>query len=161
MRRWGLVVAASVVTCLASGSLEAQALSAHQLGFRGPAFFAVRVRDVEVSAQWYQRVLGLELINPIDAPNGSYAIRILSGGGLTVELIEQAGSEPVPSRHEGHFKAGLYVTDIESFHRHLLASGADADEQIVVDQVVGVRTFVFRDHEGNLIQALEACEEVC
>jgi predicted enzyme related to lactoylglutathione lyase len=149
----GVLVALGVSA--AQGHAQTPAPSTSELGIRGPAFFAVQVRDIERASSWYQVVFDLEVVRRLEAEDGAYAIRILSGSELTVELIEEHRSEAPPQRHFGHFKAGLYVVDIEAFHQRLLASGVDVDARIFVDPALGVRSFVFRDMEGNRIQALQ------
>lgn len=142
------------------GQAQTQTLHSRDIGILGPAFFAVQVRDVERASSWYQGVFDLEVASQLDAEDGAYAIRILSSQGLTVELIEERRSETPPERHFGHFKAGLYVVDIEAFQERLVAAGVDVDERVVVDPALGVRSFVFRDVEGNRIQALQSLRNV-
>jgi len=122
---------------------------------RDPVFFAVQVRDVEVAAAWYADVFGMRLVKRLDAEDGRYAIRILSGGPLTVELLHETRAEEPPARSYGLFKAGLQVKDIDRFHERLVARGVDADDRVVADSALGVRTFVFRDAEGNRLQAFQ------
>ncbi|MDP2481650.1 MAG: VOC family protein [Candidatus Palauibacterales bacterium] len=126
---------------------------ADTVNLREFAFFAVRVEDVEAAAAWYRDVFDLDLANRLDAEDGRYAVRILSGGGLAVELIEQPDAGRAPDPHLGLFKAGIRVADIESFHQRLLALGVNADPKPIEDSTLNVRTFVFRDPEGNRIQA--------
>jgi catechol 2,3-dioxygenase-like lactoylglutathione lyase family enzyme len=122
---------------------------------RSPAFFAVQVRDVEGATAWYSDVFDMGVVKSLDAEDGRYSIRILSGGLLTVELIHETRAEESPARSRGLFKAGIYVEDIDAFHEKLLARGVDADERIFADSALGVRSFVFQDLEGNRLQAFE------
>ncbi|MFT5515892.1 MAG: catechol-2,3-dioxygenase [Rhodothermales bacterium] len=100
-------------------------------------------------------MFGVEEVNHIDAEDGRYAIRILTGGGLRVELIRARGTERPSDRHLGLFKTGLFVSDIEAFHAVLEERTVDVDAQIFVDEALNARSFVFRDLEGNRIQAFQ------
>jgi catechol 2,3-dioxygenase-like lactoylglutathione lyase family enzyme len=127
----------------------------------GPAFFALQVRDVDTMAVWYREVFGLREANRLEAEDGRYSIRILTGGVMTVELVHERRSVPAPGRHFGLFKAGIHVSDIARFHSRLARLGVDVDADIIVDAALEVRTFVFRDPEGNRLQAFEACGGAC
>ena len=121
----------------------------------GPAFFAMRVADFEAASAWYREVLDLDVANELDAEDGGYSIQILSGPGLMVELIEQRDVPPASDPHLGLFKAGIHVADLDGLHQRLLALGVDADQEVFADSALSIRTFVFRDPEGNRIQAFE------
>ena len=131
------------------------------LQFSSPSFFAVRVNDIDAASSWYQLTLGLDEVNRIEAEDGRYSIRILSGGGLDVELIQERGTERPADRHLGHFKAGLFVADIDTFRESLSGLGVDTDAQTFVDDILNARSFVFRDSEGNRIQAFQKCDGPC
>ena len=152
---WVLVLSASPVGCqTADSSIQESLLSA-------PSFVAIRVQDVDAASTWYRGVFQLAEVNRIDAEDGRYSIRLLSGGGLSVELIQERGVERPPAPHLGHFKAGLYVSEIESFHRQLLERDVDVDADIFFDEVLNARSFVFRDNEGNRLQVFQRCGEGC
>ena len=140
-----------------TGVAAAQSALDSDVAFRDPTFFAVRVDDAEAASAWYREVLDLELVSRLEAEDGSYNIHILSGGELVVELIEQPGTEAVPGRHLGHFKAGVYATDAGAVHQSLLARAVDADAEMFTDPQLGVSSFVFRDLEGNRIQVFQKC----
>jgi hypothetical protein len=53
------------------------------------------------------------------------------------------------------------VADIEAFRRRLDGLGVDQDAQIFVDEALHVRSFVFRDLEGNRVQVFQRCGEAC
>lgn len=127
----------------------------------GPAFMAIRVADADRAARWYATTLGLEEVNRVDAEDERYRIRILSGHGLGVELIQERGAEPASTVGLGHFKAGMYVVDLDAFHRFLRGIGVDVDPEIFVDTALAARSFVFRDLEGNRIQAFQRCDGAC
>jgi len=149
----------SLVLSTFSGGQEGQPVAA--LTLAGPSFIAVRVADVDAAAAWYREVLGVHEINRIDDVNGGYSIRILSGGGLSVELIEESGVEPPAEPHLGLFKAGLYVLDLDALHAHLIERGVDADARSFTDEALRARSFLFRDLEGNRIQVFEPCNGAC
>jgi hypothetical protein len=53
------------------------------------------------------------------------------------------------------------VSGIDGFHAHVVSFGGDADPIIGTDEVLGMRTFVLRDSDGNRLQAFERCGEGC
>ena len=127
----------------------------------GPSFLAVRVSDVAAASSWYQAVFGLAEVNRINAEDGRYFIRILSGGGLSVELIEERDVEQPADRHLGLFKAGIYVANIDAFHSRLEALGVDQDGRIFLDEALNARSFTFRDSDGNRLQVFQNCAARC
>lgn len=144
-----------LVGVLLPGAVSAQVPTAPEPGFqvvRG-TFLALRVSDLPGVADWYAAAFGLAEVNRIEAEDGRYAVRILRGRGLTVELIRQrdvAASESTPL---GLFKAGFHVDDLDALRRRLEALEADMDASTFFDESLGVRSFVFRDPEGNRLQA--------
>lgn len=123
------------------------------------AFLAVRVADVERAAAWYARVFDLGEVNRLVSEG--YAIRLLRGGGLAVELIQQVGAVAPPARHLGLFKVGLFVEGIDRFHAEMLRRGVDVDAVPFDDEALGVRSFVMRDLDGNRLQLFERCGDGC
>lgn len=129
-----------------------------------PTFVAIRVRDVGAMDDWYSRTFGLDRRKTLDGEGGAFSIRILGNETLTVELIEQNGTEDAPDRHIGLFKIGFYVDDATQSLAQLRALGAvapDQDVTVFVDEPLGVRTFVVRDPEGNRLQFFERCGDAC
>jgi len=127
----------------------------------GPAFGAIQVADVEAASAWYQRVLALEELNRMDAADGRFSIRMLSRGDVSLELIQERGVERAAGRQLGLFKMGLFVTDIDAAHRDLAGLEVDQDSRIFLDEVLHVRSFVFRDQDGNRIQLFQKCHDGC
>jgi catechol 2,3-dioxygenase-like lactoylglutathione lyase family enzyme len=131
------------------------------IGLTGDSFVAIRVADVEAAARWYHQALGLEEVKRIEGDDRAYSIRILSGNVLSVELIQQRDVTDPTDPHLGLFKVGFYVADVEAYHERLAGLGVDVDPQVFVDDVLGVRSFVFRDPEGNRLQAFQTCGASC
>ena len=163
-----LVLACAVSVLAVSTATSAQAPPAAQeeatITVTEPVFVALRVRDVEAATDWYQRVFGLDVKKTLDGEDNAFSIRIVGNDTVTVELIEQRGTEEPPGRHHGLFKAGFYVDDAARALERLRASGAVApDEQVTVfvDEPLAVRTFVIQDPDGNRLQFFERCDDIC
>ena len=141
----------------------AQGAGGQELPFRveTPAFFAVQVEDVDDTGPWYSRLFLLPELASIDTEDGRYRIRILSGNGLTIEVIERRDSRAPDPDHRGLFKTGVFVDDIEAAHAWVGQQGAQPDVRIVADSLLLARTFVLRDPEGNRIQFFERCDGRC
>jgi len=137
--------------------------------FTSPSFVAVSVSDLEASVEWYGRILGLEVVRSLDLPDASVRARLLRGGDVIVELI--AHDDPIavdpdlagepPFRFLGLLKSGLFVDDLEAFHAWLVSEDVDADGTIGHDEALGHATFIFRDPDGNILQAFAPCGETC
>ena len=134
-----------------------------------PAFVAISVADLETSASWYADLFGLEVERELEAPDGSVRVQVLRGQNIIVELIAHREPLGIPEEHAeepafrftGLFKSGLFVEAIDAMHRDVLSRGGDVDARIGVDEALGMRMFVFRDPEGNRLQAFEPCGEQC
>ncbi len=152
--------ATAVLAALATSPADAAAQSP-DFEVVGSTFVAIQTADVETAAAWYESVLGLTEVKRLEAEDGRYFIRLLSNGGLQVELIELRGLPAPPARHLGLFKAGFYVDDIDAAHRWLHDRDVDMDAGIFVDDALRARSFVFRDLEGNRLQVFQACPAEC
>jgi catechol 2,3-dioxygenase-like lactoylglutathione lyase family enzyme len=128
-----------------------------------PSFVALSVSDLDRSVAWYRHVLGLNVVREVEAGDGSARVRLLRESDVVVELIGHQNPIDVdPSvadqpgfRFLGLFKSGFFVRGIDAFHVHLRSLEIDADATIGTDEVLGMRTFVFRDPDGNRLQVFE------
>lgn len=147
---------------LASGA-HAQEPAETERRFRvlGPSFVAIVVRDDSAAAQWYRRVLGVTQTRHLTADDGRYSIRLLTGQGITLELLRLRDALGPPDPHLGLFKAGFYVDDVEAAWRWLRTQGVDTDRAIFTDEALNARSFVFRDPEGNRLQVFQRCTPSC
>lgn len=127
----------------------------------GDAFVAIVTEDVDAAARWYASALELTEVKRVEADDGAYSIRIMTRGGLTVELLSLPGTQAPPERHLGLFKSGFYVSDIDAAHESLRTRQVDVDERVFTDEPLSVRTFVFRDPDGNRLQVFERCRGPC
>jgi len=128
----------------------------------GESFVAIQVQDDSASADWYQTVFGLNLVNRLQADDGRYSIRILTRRGLTIELIRMRDvTASNGDAHLGLFKAGFYVNDIDRVFQWLQHYNVNIDGTIVTDSALEVRTFVFRDPDGNRWQVFQRCGRTC
>ena len=119
------------------------------------SFFAISVPDLQASSQWYRDKLGLRSIMSIPKQPGAVGLDVLQGNGLTVEIQQHDGADPVtrgaPSDRQGIFKVGVFVKDFDATLAQLRARGvnifmgpfrnADQPPQVIV-----------RDTSGTLIQ---------
>ncbi len=135
----------------------------------GHGFFAVSVRDLDATGAWYARALHLTVAREFRSPDGTVALAVLQRPGLTVELVAHRASIGVDSLAnvsrgyliQGLFKAGFFVHGIDELFNELRALGVQTDEQVIVDEEMSLRFFVFRDPEDNRLQAFERCDGEC
>lgn len=135
----------------------------------GPSFFAVAVGDIAAAEAWYRHVLGLETVRSVQSRDGRGRAVVMRHDDLVVELVHFEGSRSPrtdaavehPFQIEGLVKAGMFVADVAQWHAYLLESDVEADPQVMSDEALGMRTFVFRDPEGNRIQVFQRCAGPC
>lgn len=146
-----LVTAAFIVP-----RLEAQDTAVFQA--RG-AFLAISVPNADSSRAWYMSKLGMREIFR-SGQNGVRVI-VLSGGGLTVEILEKAGSMPLRTAAptitdqtlvHGPFKAGVYVENFDLTIQRLRQRGVPIYLGPFPPANGLPANALIRDNYGNLIQ---------
>ena len=94
----------------------------------------------------------------------------MMAGDLIIELIAYegsigAGDALAEGQHRfalrGIVKIGLFVSDADSVHRLLSATGVDIDDSVGMDEHIAAKTFVFRDPDGNRLQIFQRCQGQC
>jgi catechol 2,3-dioxygenase-like lactoylglutathione lyase family enzyme len=120
------------------------------------AFVAIVVADLDASVHWYESNLGLHLVKHGKSPRVPAETVVLGGHNLFIELIHHDG-RPLPRiDNEASvprlIKAGVIVEqkDFDTVATYLQKRGVEAG--IFEDKEMGVRSFMFRDNDGNLIQ---------
>ena len=142
-----------ILSLAASGLLFcAAAADAQPVG----SYFALIVNDIDVSMEWYEEVLGLEVGTRM-TESGRYDIANLQKPGIFVELLElaEAGARP-QGRVEGPFKVGLLVNDVSEFVEGLPDS--IATPEVIDDPANSLRFVQLRDPDGNIVQVMEVVD---
>ena len=117
------------------------------------SYFAVVVRDIEISSDWYEQVLGLVEQSRLTEEN-RYDIVNLAGRGLAVELLALADAvDRPPGRLEGPFKLGFLVDNIRLFVADLPDS--ISAPEIIFDETNGLLLIQLRDPDENIIQVMQ------
>jgi catechol 2,3-dioxygenase-like lactoylglutathione lyase family enzyme len=120
------------------------------------AFVAIVVTDLDASVRWYELNLGLHLVKRGKSPRVPAETVVLGGHSLFIELIHHDGKQLPRVDNEASvprlLKAGVIVgqKDFDAVAKYLRKRGVEAG--IFEDKEMGVRMFLFRDNEGNLIQ---------
>lgn len=122
------------------------------------AFFALSVADLQASTNWYRETFDLKLIMSVPPGNGP-AVSILSGDGLTVELIQHpaATARPESIRKEpvlqhGFTKAGFFVSNFDQTVADLRARKVDIAYGPFPANGSNPPNLIVRDNAGNLLQ---------
>ena len=127
----------------------------------------ISVGDLEVMAQWYCRALDMRRTGTFSVPElqlrGTF---VLGQGGLTLELLERAGSTPgswasaqptaLLTRGYGHIC--MRVSDVDQMHSRLLTAGAAERMSPRPAPEPGVRMSFVADPEGNFIELIDRKE---
>jgi catechol 2,3-dioxygenase-like lactoylglutathione lyase family enzyme len=120
------------------------------------AFVAIVVTDLGASVHWYESNLGLHFLKRGKSPRVPAESVVLGGHNLIVELIHHEGKALPRIDNEASvprlLKAGVIVSqkDFDSVATSLQKRGIEAG--IFEDKEMGMRSFLFKDNEGNLIQ---------
>ena len=115
--------------------------------FVGIGHLDLSVSDVETSAAWYERVLGLRRVRRVELPERTMIVLRHVPSGLVVGLNQHQGfqGEPFDERRAGLDHVGFAVgerEDLDAWAGHLAA--AEVEHSPVADTAVG-SALVFRD----------------
>lgn len=141
------------------GSLNSYGQGSGNVGV-APHGSAVIVSRVDVSAKWYEQILGLKQVNRMVDDAGTYKVIILESPQMILELLELSGSvapsevlstKPEGAKLQGHFKIAFKVKDMDAFLKHL-SDLKIAVPKVWTDQKTGKRNFLIEDPDKNLLQ---------
>jgi len=126
------------------------------VGARG-GFFALSVRDLQSTVNWYTQKLGLKSVMTIPRTGRIAGGAALEGDGILVELIQHEDAKArvgVPELTHGIAKAGVIVTDFDRTVAALKARGVEITSGPYPARPNMRANLMFRDNEGNYIQVL-------
>jgi catechol 2,3-dioxygenase-like lactoylglutathione lyase family enzyme len=124
------------------------------------AFWALSVADIAASTKWYSEKLGLRVTMQMPK-QGTVAVAVLGGGGLTVELIQHDEAMPLgraapavkdPQFVHGVFKVGVVVDDYDATLAALRARGVEIAYGPFPARAGQRANVIVRDNAGTLIQ---------
>jgi len=118
-----------------------------ETGFFGISHLDLSVSDVEASAGWYEKVLGLRRLRRVDFPERTMIVLRHDASGLVVGLNQHQGfpGEPFDERRAGLDHVGFAIgrrQDLDAWQRRLAALGVEHSP--VADTEVG-SALVIRD----------------
>ena len=116
-------------------------------GFSGIGHLALSVSDVEASAAWYERVLGLACVRRTDLVERTMIVLRHEASGLVIGLNQHQGfpGEPFDEQRAGLDHVGFAVgqrRDLDAWEERLVSLGVEHSP--VADTEVG-SALVFRD----------------
>lgn len=117
-------------------------------------FVAVIVSDLEASADWYARALGLDEIDRWTSRDGTIRGLNMARAELFVELVEIPDA-PRVQRAQGLFKTGFWVPDVKVVADRV-AEATGERPRIVPFPAHGLRLIQIKDPDGTTIQISEA-----
>lgn len=129
-----------------------------------PTFLALIVSDIDQSIEWYDKVLGFELVNKNVMEERGLKMANLKAGKSRLELIEMNASIPqhkvlsdLPpkTKLQGFFKFGFESSNLAQVVKKLQLLDPQFNETIVKDPMTGKDMIVFKDPDGNRIQLFE------
>ena len=137
--------------------LSAQTSSESPFATARGSFFALSVRDLQASINWYSQKLGLRSVMTIPRTGRIAGGAALEGDGIMVELIQHEDAKArvgVPELTHGIAKAGVIVADFDRAVAALRARGIEITGGPYPARPNMRANLMFRDNEGNYIQIL-------
>lgn len=118
----------------------------------------IQVRDLDAAIAFYERVLGLRLVERHSYDGASLAYLRADGGGGEIELLSETPWRHAEMPEKGRSHMAFTVGDIASEHARIRALGIDCGEVsgYVANGRLQTRFFYLYDPEGNEIEILEA-----
>jgi methylmalonyl-CoA/ethylmalonyl-CoA epimerase len=121
----------------------------------------ISVPNAEESAEWYQRMLGFEVVTRMNQGDGMTVVHI-SRGNCYIELFQIDGAKPLPEyrrdpsedlRVNGTVHFAFQVSDAAAAVKELKAKGAEVAMELV--DTPGVAFAFIRDNAGNCFELIE------
>ena len=121
----------------------------------------ISVPNAEESAEWYQKMLGFEVITRMNQGNGMTVVHI-QRGNCYIELFQIDGAKPLPEyrrdpsedlRVHGTVHFAFQVSDAAAAVRELQGKGAEIAMDLV--DTPGVAFAFIRDNAGNCFELIE------
>ncbi|MEP0986640.1 VOC family protein [Ekhidna sp.] len=128
-----------------------------------PSFFAIVVKDIEQSIEWYNNNLGFELANKTESKERGFVIANMTSSITQLELIELKGSMSLSeasklsgaSKLEGLFKIGFKTSFFDDYVQLLKKNNVNFHGDVVNDPNSGLRMVIIKDPDGTRIQLFE------
>ena len=111
-------------------------------------YIRIPVKDLEMSAQWYRDVLGLQLL---DITGERAALKVNEGPFLLILVpAEEETFVHFTIANEPEFSIGFTSPELTEFHQHLIDHQVKAED---IKEDNGHAFFHFYDPNGNKLQA--------
>jgi catechol 2,3-dioxygenase-like lactoylglutathione lyase family enzyme len=126
-----------------------------------PHHTCISVADIDATAEWYQRVLGLQMERAFQIPSGARVALLASPGGARVELTELAGGSegnqwndpPKSLATHGLTHIAFEVDDLDGVFATAVVNGGETVWE-PRGGTAGMRMAFLHDNEGNLVELL-------
>jgi catechol 2,3-dioxygenase-like lactoylglutathione lyase family enzyme len=142
---WSAFLVFSVVMTMAVGAQPAK----NPLQLR-PHHATAAVADIERAVRWYQDVLGFELINRRQRPDGGLSAE-LEIPGYGVALVQYPGPARPAAARSGWVHTVFAVPDVPRAYATLKARGGDVSTRGNA-AAAEITSFILHDSEGNEIE---------
>lgn len=118
--------------------------------FTGISHLDLSVPDVDASASWYERVLGLRRLKRSELPTRTMIVLFHEASGLVIGLLQHKGApdERFDERRVGLDHVGFAVAnrgDLDTWQAHFAA--LEVEHSPIADTEMG-SALVFRDPDG-------------
>ena len=143
------------------GFLNGQEIKPYRLG--------IIVNDLELSTSWYTETFNVDVYEKFSYPKDDVRVHLLKNDELEFELVERKTSfsifELLPNYDnrerpvEGFYKASFEVENIQVLYDKLLQEEAEIYFPLTTDDELGIKTFIIKDPDKNLLQFVEIIEE--
>jgi lactoylglutathione lyase len=115
----------------------------------------LRSPDPEATAQWFEHMLGAEVIRSMQQGNPRIDLK-LGGAKIFIAAVTPGdGVNPAPQApYQGLDHFAFFVTDLDQYFDNLKTKGAEFSQELKVARP-GIRTCFLRGPQGISIELLE------
>lgn len=119
---------------------------------QGIEHIAVCAKDTAALTNWYVKMFGWEIV--YDNGKGTYFVK--AADGSMIEIIASDGNDFTSNTKDGgirHFALSVGDADFDEEVAKLKAEGVEIVTDVVVSPK-GIKTFFFKDIEGNIFHLI-------
>jgi lactoylglutathione lyase len=116
--------------------------------------FGINVADLDRSADFYTRGLGLQEKGKYDLGHVHEVLVGTEGDGVSILLVKHTGRTDPPEIGTGYEKIVLACDDVAAAYEHALAEGGSSHAEPHTIEAMGLTMAMVRDPDGYLIELI-------
>jgi lactoylglutathione lyase len=117
--------------------------------------FGINVDDLDRSAEFYTKALGLEEKMKLDLGELHEVMVAGDGDRPAILLVKHADCTSAPEPGSGFEKIVFVTDDVDALHDRVAANGGTSEKAPWNIEKMGIRVALVRDPDGYLIELIE------